>query len=285
MADARSVRPAPAVWGDWSTVEELGHEAYFRRFGFTVVPKLLSWAQVAEGASELDRIVSRWEDIPNVRVIGTRNPLLPSYDLEDASPEVPGPPLIRKLTGLRSLSPTLAGYVIDYPPLLDILHRLMGSRIDLYRDAIMFKPARVGQEKPWHQDAVYWPFRPMTLVSAMVAIDSCGPENGCLQVVPASHTRVSGHAKLNWELQLDIGQMQDRAVYVPLEKGDCLIFHSLLVHASEHNDSDVDRRVSLSSYTPGNVVSLDPDIEPPVVLSQRGLAQDEHSPSDGADLH
>lgn len=265
----RSVRPAPATWDDRVTLRQLGHQAYFEQFGFTVLEGLLSAAQVGEARAEVDRIVARPDEIPNVRVIGTRDPLLPSYDLEDAETGADGRLAIRKLTGLRAMSPALAGYLIEFPALIDVLHLLMGDRVELYRDALMFKSARVGQEKPWHQDAVYWPFRPMTLVSAMVALDRADAGNGCLQVIPGSHKNVYAHQKVAAELQLEIGSLAKKATYVELAPGDCLIFHSLLLHASEHNESSRDRRCSIASYSPGNVTSLDPDLVPPRLISDR----------------
>lgn len=132
-----------------------------------------------------------------------------------------------------------------------------------------FKHGGVGQEKPWHQDAVYWSFRPMSLVSAMIAIDQSTLDNRCLQLVPGSHRDVAPHAKIDWELQVDPQRCAEHAMYVPLEPGDCLLFHSLILHASEHNRSAVHRRLSITSYSPGGLEILDPDIDPPVLISER----------------
>ncbi|MFB9446780.1 phytanoyl-CoA dioxygenase family protein [Dactylosporangium vinaceum] len=262
------VRRASSTWADQASVQADGHAHYFERHGFTVIPALLTAAEVESCSAELDRIAERREQLPNVRVIGTRNPLAPSYDLEDRRTSH-NEEALRKLTGFAQISPVLAHCLVEHPTLLDVLHLLLGERVELYRDAIMFKSAEVGQEKPWHQDAVYWPFRPMALVSAMVAIDRSTPENGCLQVVPGSHRHVVDHEKINWELQVDPARCEEGAVYVPLEPGDCLVFHSLILHASEHNHSPANRRVSITSYSPGGLQILDPNIDPPVLLSDR----------------
>ena len=87
----------------------------------------------------------------------------------------------------------------------------------------------------------------MNLVSAMTALDDATPENGCLQIIPRSHHQVLQH--YGKELMIDIDEaMQKQTVYVPLNAGDCLLFHSLLLHASEPNRSDRDRRVCIISY-------------------------------------
>jgi len=111
----------------------------------------------------------------------------------------------------------------------------------------MMKPARVGREKPWHQDSVYWPWEPMSLVSVMSALDAASPENGCLQVIPGTHHEAVQH--YGEELRIDIdNDYQSRTFYVPLKAGDSLLFHSLLLHVSEPNFSDQNRRVCVFSY-------------------------------------
>jgi phytanoyl-CoA hydroxylase len=259
---------AAGVWADQEAVDRAGHVAYFARNGFTVIPGLLSAEEVGQCVEEINRITEHADELPNVQVIGRRNPLAPSLDLEDVE-AAPGKPAIRKITGFGSLSPTLWQNLIEHPRLIDVLHGIFGERVELYRDALMLKSASVGQEKPWHQDAVYWPFRPMSLASAMIALDSSTPENGCLQVIPQSHRAPVEHQKIDWELQVDPAKCQPKSLYMPLAPGDCLVFHSLILHASEHNLSSSSRRVSITSYSPGNLEILDPEINAPVLLSER----------------
>lgn len=265
-ASGTRVGRAPAVWADHETLRSQGHASYFSRNGMTVLRGLLSPSEVENCSIEIDQMTASWEEIPNVRVIGKRNPRVPSYDLEDL-PDPDGRTVVRKVTGFTQLSAVLRRCLVEHPELIDTLHLILGDRVELYRDAIMFKAAEVGQEKPWHQDAVYWPFRPMSLVSAMIAIDRSTPENGCLQAVPGSHRQVVEHQKVNWELQVDPASCEQGSVYVPLEPGDCLIFHSLILHASAHNTSRHRRRVSITSYSPGGLEILDPDLDPPVLIS------------------
>jgi len=132
----------------------------------------------------------------------------------------------------------------------------------------MMKPARVGREKPWHQDSVYWPWQPMNLVSAMTALDDAGADNGGMQVIPRTHTKELQH--YGKELQVDIGALQDQTAYVPLRRGDTLLFHSLLLHGSEPNRSDQDRRVLIISYkTPDLKYIGKGEPPPPIVASRR----------------
>jgi ectoine hydroxylase-related dioxygenase (phytanoyl-CoA dioxygenase family) len=87
----------------------------------------------------------------------------------------------------------------------------------------------------------------MRLVSVMTAIDTTTPRNGCLQVIPGSHHAVLPHH--GREKRIDPTEAQQaRTLYIPLEAGDMLVFHSLLLHASEPNRSEQDRRVCINTY-------------------------------------
>jgi phytanoyl-CoA hydroxylase len=265
MTVRASVSPATHVWDDDAGIRERGIREYFEEFGFAVIRGLLGSAEVAECLREIAAVNENRSNFDNVRVIGTRDPLEPSYDLEDASSDRP---VIRKITGIARLSPVFDRYLVRNAPLLRALHLILGNRVELYRDALMMKSARVGQEKPWHQDAVYWPWRPMKLVSAMIALDESRKENAALQVIPGSHRSVRDHHKANWELQLELSEAElNAATYVELQPGDCLLFHSLLLHASENNRSQSDRRLAIISFSPGGLTNLSPDKRDTLLLS------------------
>ncbi|NOH31509.1 phytanoyl-CoA dioxygenase family protein [Vibrio mediterranei] len=243
------------IWHDDDKIEDAGHHNYFIEHGFTVIRDVISRANLKDVGNEIHYINSNYDKLmTNVRVIGKRNPLLPSYDLEDESYN--GKSFIRKVTGFRQISERLRRKLSANEIVMTVLHNILGSKIYIYRDALMFKPARIGQEKPWHQDAVYWPFRPMNAVSAMIAVDNTCIENGCLKVIPRSHYHVYKHYKNNDELMLNVKEENHDIVYIELNPGDCLVFHSLLLHASEANTSHMHRKLSICTYT-GTDVQLE----------------------------
>jgi phytanoyl-CoA hydroxylase len=52
---------------------------------------------------------------------------------------------------------------------------------------IFKNPGAWGQ--PWHQDACYFPFTPSRpVVGIWLAVTEATPDNGCLHVLPGSHT-------------------------------------------------------------------------------------------------
>ena len=56
------------------------------------------------------------------------------------------------------------------------------AELRIWHDQIQYKPAEIGGTTGWHQDAPLWPIiRPMTEVSAWVAMDDVDVENGCYE--------------------------------------------------------------------------------------------------------
>ena len=104
----------------------------------------------------------------------------------------PQTPVFRKVGGLMDLSDSWRELCIMLAR-DSILPDILGPQIDLWRDVVMMKQAHVGREKPWHQDGVYWPFRPYNQVSAFCPLDPCTQENGALQVIPGSHVCAREH--------------------------------------------------------------------------------------------
>ncbi len=162
--------------------------------------------------------------------------------------------------GLMARSERMAGMVNQ---LLD-----GSSDVAHYHSKLMQKEPRVGGAWEWHQDYGYWyraqfPF-PDQLISVMTALSPANKENGCLQVIKGSHKlgRIEhGHdgnqmgADINYVNQA-LGIMEH--VFVELQPGDVLIFHSNILHRSEANLSDYPRWSFISAY---NRVANKPTLE------------------------
>ncbi len=231
------VKPAAGVWRGPDPVSIPDRVTFFREQGFVILHNVLSSAELDELFAELDRIVENHRSLKSARE---------GFNPEQKQDAQRKGIAFRKLGGINDFSEAFAR-LLRHPNIMNTLHAIMGPTIQLYRDVVMMKPARVGREKPWHQDSVYWPWQPMNLVSAMTALDDSTPENGCLQIIPRSHLKEVQH--LGDELRVDPDDnLQARTLYAPLKAGDTLLFHSLTLHASEPNLSDQDRRVVINSY-------------------------------------
>jgi len=128
-----------------------------------------------------------------------------------------------------------------------------------FHSKLMQKEPKVGGAWEWHQDYGYWYKNqfmfPDELVSVMVALTEANKQNGCLQVIKGSHRlgRVN-HGFAGEQVGADMVMVENALktmdlVYVELEPGDALIFHSNLLHRSEANLSDRPRWSIISCYS------------------------------------
>ena len=141
------------------------------------------------------------------------------------------------------------------PDLLRILEAIIGEKPGLFANQAMVKPARIGREKPWHQDHAYFDLPMGTqIVSAWVSLDAATPENGCMHVVPGSHREgpVVHFQVRDWQL-CDDQVKTDRVVAVPTDPGDILLWDGLLHHGTPPNRSDKSRRALQLHYWPASV--------------------------------
>jgi phytanoyl-CoA hydroxylase len=157
--------------------------------------------------------------------------------------------------GLLTRGKTLVGAVDQ------LLDRLPGDKshsVCHYHSKLMQKEPRVGGAWEWHQDYGYWYknefLYPEQLMSVMVAITDANVENGCLQVIRGSHKmgRVehgfSGEQVGASQRFVDLALRTMEHVFVELNAGDALFFHSNILHRSEANLSDRPRWSLISCY-------------------------------------
>ncbi|MAE66267.1 MAG: hypothetical protein CMJ18_18505 [Phycisphaeraceae bacterium] len=239
------VPAAAGVIDDDGPADPAAQAAFFDREGYLVLRGVLGRDELASLDRDLTTLARKHASTP-----GTGE----GFDLEPNKDRGRATPGFRKIGGVSRNSDAFRG-LLTHPRIASILGAILGDEVYLFRDVVMMKPAKIGREKPWHQDAVYWPWRPMNLVSVMTALDDATPENGCLQIIPGSHQETLQHHGDELRVDLTTGH-QARTRFAPLRAGDALVFHSLLLHASQPNRSDHDRRVCIFAYRPGNVTFL-----------------------------
>ena len=136
-------------------------------------------------------------------------------------------------------------------PLLDIL----GPDILGINNLFIWKAPEIGLGFPWHQDKFYFRkrFKTTTTVGTWTAIDPADRENGCLYVIPGSHTQsishhddIEGQQQNEFKLARDARDEDGIAVEVP--PGAVIWFHSHLLHKSTDNHSPRFRRSYVSHY-------------------------------------
>lgn len=236
----REVKPASRIWQSDFPTDPEGREDFYRREGFIVFRQLVSGRELEELRSEADRFARDYKHIPQVRE---------GFDLEPVQDPTKSHPVFRKIGGICTLSEPF-NRLMRHPVLLGFVQQIMGPEVSLFLDAIYPKAARVGREKPWHQDQAFWKWEPHDVtIQTMTALDDCGVDNACLQIIPRTHHSFSRHTGREACVALTPEQ-QEMACYLPLKAGDTVAFHSLLFHASEPNSSDKERRSVFIAYCP-----------------------------------
>ena len=92
------------------------------------------------------------------------------------------------------------------------------------------------------------------MMSVMIAITDANKENGCLQVIKGTHQMgriehgFAGEQVGASQHYVDLALKTMELVYVELNAGDALFFHSNLLHRSEANLSDNSRWSLISCY-------------------------------------
>lgn len=152
------------------------------------------------------------------------------------------------------------GYLTRSEKMIHSVAQLLDSEAPVchFHSKLMQKEPKVGGAWEWHQDYGYWYKNqfmfPDQLLSVMVALTKANKENGCLQVIKGSHKlgRVN-HGFAGEQVGADMTMVNNALqtmehVYVELEPGDALFFHSNILHRSEANLSDYPRWSIISCY-------------------------------------
>ncbi len=127
-----------------------------------------------------------------------------------------------------------------------------------FHSKLMQKEPKVGGAWEWHQDYGYWYKNEFLLpghrISVMIAITTADKENGCLQVIKGSHKMgriehgFAGEQVGASQHYVDLALKTMELVYVEVNPGDALFFHSNLLHRSEANLSENSRWSMISCY-------------------------------------
>ena len=137
------------------------------------------------------------------------------------------------------------------------LTTLLGKAPYAVQTMLYFKPPG-SRGQALHQDQHYLRVQPGTCMAAWMALDHCDEANGCLQVVPASHTLpllCTTSADLQSSFTDVTVPLSDEMQPVPvqMQAGDVLFFNGQLIHGSFPNTTqDRFRRSLIGHYIVGD---------------------------------
>jgi len=149
-----------------------------------------------------------------------------------------------------------------HPKILDVVEDLIGPNIYALSSRFWMKPGRDGSYVSWHQDSAYFGLEPNELVTVWLALTDSTPENGCVRVIPGTHTgKIYSHVEtFDKKNLLARGQTIDEiddgvAADLVLKAGQFSCHHERIVHGSDANDTD-DMRIGVAFfYFPAHVRS------------------------------
>ena len=132
---------------------------------------------------------------------------------------------------------------------LDVMQAVIGEDVMLLATHFFCKYPEKDPKSfvAWHQDITYWGLEPPEAHTAWIAIDDSDVENGCMRVIPGSHTEgIAPHAKsaeagnlLSINQEIPDEHIDDsKAVDLVLKAGQMSVHDGQLFHASMPNGSD-----------------------------------------------
>ncbi|MBI4530359.1 MAG: phytanoyl-CoA dioxygenase family protein [Candidatus Latescibacteria bacterium] len=145
------------------------------------------------------------------------------------------------------------------PPILSCVEALMGPNVMMLATHFFCKYGESERFVAWHQDLTYWGLQPPYVITAWYAIDDSDCENGCMRVIPGTHTlEILEHGKsdregnlLSINQEVHVSEEDEKgAADLILKAGEISIHHGALIHGSLPNRSQRRRCGLTIRYVP-----------------------------------
>jgi ectoine hydroxylase-related dioxygenase (phytanoyl-CoA dioxygenase family) len=144
-----------------------------------------------------------------------------------------------------------------HPRLLDLVETVLGPNLVLWAMACWYKEPLTGKRVPWHQDAQYWPMSPSTTASVWLALGPTSRANGCLRIIPGSHTTKHEHRAIadatSWFDRGADDTDEHGAIDLAMAPGEAALFDEGILHGSDVNRSELPRLGISFRYSPPDV--------------------------------
>lgn len=138
----------------------------------------------------------------------------------------------------------LLSFLLD-PTVLDVVEPILGPDILLWSSHFISKDPLTGRATPWHEDSAYWNGRLSRydkIVTIWLSLDGSDTENGCMRVVPGTHTNgFSDYAPVDPTantFDTEITSVDESsAVDLVLATGEVSLHDGRIVHGASPNHS------------------------------------------------
>lgn len=215
--------------------------AFYHENGFLSIPSIMPPEEVEWMREIYDRLFSEKAG----REVGDQ------FDLAGTDEE-----------GKTAVLPQILGPAKYAPELRDsqlwvnaehLVKQLLGPDAHFGDGHMIFKPARIGAETPWHQDEAYWnPDLEYESLSIWVPLQEATIENGCMWFLPGTQNdEVHPHQSVGGDVRIHALEMlqppMEGAIACPLPAGGATFHGSRTWHYTGANRSDTDRRAYILS--------------------------------------
>jgi ectoine hydroxylase-related dioxygenase (phytanoyl-CoA dioxygenase family) len=220
-------------------------KADFERDGYALARGVFSPEEVEEVKANFDRLLT--QDRPKYMDEGISDPKDPLYQF----PRMVHPHRFDENSKRWML----------HPGVRECLIHLFGEEPVATQSMFYFKPPGA-RGQAMHQDNLYLLVEPGTCIAAWTAIDKCDRENGCMMVVPKTHTGnimcpEKADMDESWSSHFVRTPKGYKAVEALMEPGDTLFFNGSLIHGSGPNRSkDRFRRSFIGHYAAGSLQKI-----------------------------
>jgi phytanoyl-CoA dioxygenase PhyH len=148
--------------------------------------------------------------------------------------------------------------------ILNEVEQIIGPNILCWAGSFFAKRARDPGMVTWHQDSTYWGLSSPDVVTAWVALTPSTRRNGCMRVIPGTHTSdqlphrdtFAENNLLMRGQEIAVEVDAAKAVDIELQPGQFSLHHVRLVHGSEPNPSDEPRIGFAIRYLPTYVKQM-----------------------------
>lgn len=227
-------RTDPTVWG---TVSSPVLES-FDADGYTIIDELLTPVEVADYATEMNRLAADPDLRPDERVI-----------IEKTSNRV------RSIFEVHKISSAVAELVRD-ERVAGLARQVLGSEVYIHQSRVNYMPGFQGAGFYWHSDFETWHAEDgmpsPRAVSLSIALTDNYEYNGSLMVLPGSHRRYMPcqgttpdehyreslrEQQIGVPAQEDLAELADKYGIAQFtgKRGSALLFDSNIMHGSSNN--------------------------------------------------
>jgi phytanoyl-CoA hydroxylase len=223
----------------------------YEELGYLVFPQLLDDAELTTLRNALQEVLQRADGLTET------NDKFSITRTDDGSSSV------RRIFEPLAQHEAFRDLVFN-PKILDVVENLIGPDIQVHHTKLNLKPPSSREARfEWHQDYPFFPHTNFDLLAVMIYFDDSTEENGCLTIVPGSHTLGPRNHLFATDGAFS-SQLEDKSVVsdptrwlkVPVPAGGMELHHCNMLHSSTANRGTRPRSAMVIQYRAADNVAV-----------------------------